>query len=212
MIIERLKQIEYYKHKLPMLLRNSYGYEEELQVLFDVLTQIDATADDLLNSLDIFSESYDASGDESDILDKLASLFGLARTFSFYYPDPVTSEQLRCDTTFTNHQLLTLIKARIIQMNFDGSREQAQAYYKNVKLPIYVLTEQATRATCKVYLNKAEVSGGDLELLEKVFLSGLLTIKSMGIKYVHVTIEDLTGLLIFGSDNPNCVWGVGRWA
>lgn len=212
MITNRLRQIEYYKHKLPMLLRNSYGYEEELQVLFEVLTQIDATADDLLKGLDIFSESYDISGDALDILDKIASLFGLARTFSFYYPDPTTSELIRCDATFNNRQLLTLIKARVIQMNFDGSREQAQAYYKNVKLPIYVLTEQTTRATCKVYLNKGEADGLDTELLEKVFLSGLLTIKSTGIKYVHVAAENLTGLLIFGSENPNCVWGAGRWA
>lgn len=212
MITERLKQIDYYKHKLPMLLRNSYGYEEELQVLFEVLTQVDATADDLLKGIDIFSESYDITGDESDILDKLASLFGLARTFSFYYPDPTTSEQIRCDATFNNRQLITLIKARVVQMNFDGSREQAQAYYKNVKLPIYILTDQTTRGTCKVYLNKSEVQGLDVELLEKVFLSGLLTIKSMGIKYTHVVAEDLTGLLIFGSDNTNSVWGAGRWA
>lgn len=233
MIIERIKSFEYYERKLPLLLRNSHGYVEELSLLHDVLRQIDEAADAMLKSFDIFGKVFfkDDEGkahpeayldfinningyydnNHSDILDKIAELYGLSRSFSFKYIDQATQQLKTEAVTFNNRQLHILIRARVIQMNYDGSREQAEEYYKSVNLPIYLVKDSSNPATCTVCLNEPEIQSGDIVLLKKVFESGLLLIKSAGIKYT-LAIQNFGGLLIFDSDNIACVWNTGRWA
>lgn len=218
MLNERLKKFEYYQKKLPLYLQNSYGIVEQFHIIYELLMTLDKTEDNTLKAIQIFDKDYldfinnvDGSykPNDSDILEKLARLYGFDRVFDVQYLDITTSTTKLKHLSLSNDEMLTLLKAAIIQKNFDGSRETAEAYYKSVNLPIYMLTDESNKCTCNVYLNSGERDMS--ENIVDLFLAGMLTIKSAGIKYNH-TVNDLLALLIWDSENANSRWDKGRWA
>lgn len=213
MIINKLKSWNYYKEKIPLYIQNSYGIVEHFKILFDLLVQMDLTEDDVLYGFNILDASYltfinnlddSDTKDSSDILNKIGLLYGVTRTFDVDYIE--NNETKTASLHLTNSEFLKLIKARIIQNNYDGSYIQSREFYDKMNLPVY-LFQSANSAEVYVYLN---TSVPLTENEEKMFLANLFTIKSMGITYI-TSITEVVSLLIWDSTSEFRYWDKGRW-
>lgn len=213
MIINKLKSWDYYKEKIPLYIQNSYGIVEHFKILFDLLIQMDLTEDDVLYGFNILDDSYltfinnlddSDTKDSSDILNKIGLLYGVTRTFDVDYIE--NNEAKTASLHLTNSEFLKLIKARIIQNNYDGSYIQSREFYDKMNLPIY-LFQSAKSAEVYVYLNTLVPL---TENEEKMFLANLFTIKSMGITYI-TSITEVVSLLIWDSTSEFRYWDKGRW-
>lgn len=213
MIINKLKSWNYYKEKIPLYIQNSYGIVEHFKILFDLLVQMDLTEDDVLYGFNILDASYltfinnlddSDTKDSSDILNKIGLLYGVTRTFDVDYIE--NNETKTASLHLTNSEFLKLIKARIIQNNYDGSYIQSREFYDKMNLPVY-LFQSANSAEVYVYL---DTSVPLTENEEKMFLANLFTIKSMGITYI-TSITEVVSLLIWDSTSEFRYWDKGRW-
>lgn len=213
MIINKLKSWNYYKEKIPLYIQNSYGIVEHFKILFDLLVQMDLTEDDVLYGFNILDTGYltfinnlddSDTKDSSDILNKIGLLYGVTRTFDVDYIE--NKETKTASLHLTNSEFLKLIKARIIQNNYDGSYIQAREFYDKMNLPVY-LFQSANSAEVYVYLN---TSVPLTENEKKMFLANLFTIKSMGITYI-TSITEVISLLIWDSTSEFRYWDKGRW-
>lgn len=213
MIINKLKSWNYYKEKIPLYIQNSYGIVEHFKILFDLLVQMDLTEDAVLYGFNILDDGYltfinnlddSDTKDSSDILNKIGLLYGVTRTFDVDYIE--NNEAKTASLHLTNSEFLKLIKARIIQNNYDGSYIQSREFYDKMNLPVY-LFQSANSAEVYVYL---DTSVPLTENEEKMFLSNLFTIKSMGITYI-TSITEVVSLLIWDSTSEFRYWDKGRW-
>lgn len=213
MIINKLKSWNYYKEKIPLYIQNSYGIVEHFKILFDLLVQMDLTEDDVLYGFNILDAGYltfinnldnSDTKDSSDILNKIGLLYGITRTFDVDYIE--NNETKTASLHLTNSEFLKLIKARIIQNNYNGSYIQSREFYDKMNLPVY-LFQSANSAEVYVYL---DTSVSLTENEEKMFLANLFTIKSMGITYITSIIE-VVSLLIWDSTSEFRYWDKGRW-
>lgn len=223
---DTLKSFDYYLHKVPMFLRRSESFMEHFKIWFDLLnggqtehSGIIPTADCLLYLMNIFDDSYlsfidsledNNSGTVSDILDKLAALFGVSRIFSVTYKndnDEIVKEQLELD----NKDLLTLIKAQIVKNYCDGSASQIEDFYDTVGLKVFVIT---TTSNATAFLQLVDIRGSIeySDNVKKMFKAGMLRIDSLGISYDDSTAE-LTGFLEWDAPPASAQgWGRGLWA
>lgn len=223
---DTLKSFDYYLHKVPMFLRRSESFIEHFKIWFDLLnggqteySGIIRTADCLLYLMNIFDADYidfvnlledNDAGTVSDILDKLAALFGVSRIFSVTYKNgnnEVVKEQLRLN----NNDLLTLIKVQIVKNYCDGSTEQIEEVYDAVGLNVFVITD-TTSATAKLSLAEFQGSSSYSDNVKKMFKAGMLRINSLGISYDDSTMK-LTGFLEWdAAPASEQGWGRGSWS
>lgn len=171
MLPENVKSKQYYLDKMSLFMRNSYGIEEQVELFWQMLTDIDTTVDTLFNTL-----SLNEDIDVDHTLDIIAEIVGCKRNLSVTYQSggsPVT------ETLFlTNKELIRFIKTRVLQNNYDGSYEMFKKNYNN--LGLYILAIDLAPGEVQQILNEdSEISEND----EKMFLSGNYTIRSLGIKY-----------------------------
>lgn len=222
-LIDKLKSFDYYKQKLPLYLQNSYGFIEHFRIWYDLLvgqsnvTGVVGVSDTILDLIGIFDADYieklnvyegSESGTKSDLLDKLGNLFGVKRGVRVTYynsSNTLVSENITLD----NKDFLLLIKAQVIKNYCNGSYLQIKEYYENSGL--FIVTKNTTSpATVDIYLNDIPDSKYTYsENVRKLFLSGLLNIKSMGIRYLY-SIQSLFDILIW--DNETKGWDEGAWA
>lgn len=215
-----LQNFDYYRFHIPLFLRNSYGYIEHFKIWFDILMGnggIVPQFDHVLRMLDIFNEHYvewlyemDPSGQESDILDKIATLFDVNRYVHVEYWD--NGNFYSEDLTLSNEELLVLIKGQIIKNYCQGSREQIDWYYDNAGLKIISVGNPTPIdiMTCKLYLiddpDKPYTSN-----MKKMFLAGMLNVYQLGIKYDYEILSISANTLVWDSNDVNEVWDVGAW-
>lgn len=234
----KLATFEYYESKLPIWLRSSKTFKEHFRIWFDFLvtstnallcsesticsnstivkgvqyTGVVHTLDRILSIVDIFADTYfsDSSSKVSkqdDWLDKIAALFGVKRAFSVTYKE--NGKQVTYDLVLNNFELLKLIQCQIINNYYDGSYGQVKAYYEKTGLKVLYTTADQP-ATCDAYLLKTDDSYSDN--MTKLFLSGLLLIKSAGIVYTTNQLN-LTSLLIWDKEvtGEYTGWDYGEW-
>lgn len=209
MLIDKLKTWTYYLNKFPLYLRNSYGFTDHFKILFDLLVQLDLIEDDILKAFDVMSDNYlsfinHLSEDEtsSDILDKVAALYGVTRYFNVNVDDEDIALAL------TNAELLMLIKARIIQFNFDGTYIMTKQFYESIKLPV-LMYNSATSTEAKLFLDISQLQQSSDNIVN-MFKAGLFTIQSLGISYI-TEVTDTTVLLVWDSSSASRLWDVGKW-
>lgn len=194
-----LRQFDYYVKKCPLYLQNCDNFIEHFRIWYDFLMGNDSnngvvgTADTLLKYLDIFADDYPVD-DTTDLLDKLASIFGLKRNFKI---DNMLFN-------LTNAELLLLIKATIIKNYSDGSYAQMKEFYKLAGLNVIFKSDSAAAVT--VYLMSIPGSTAYSTAVKNMFLKGLLVIKSMGIQYNFLE-QTYSNFLVWDSSN----WDEGAW-
>lgn len=218
MLIDKLKTWDYYYKKLPLYMRNSYGIKEHFQIIWNVMMQLEDSQEMILKALDLLQDDYisnvielydNVNGYDFSFLDIIGSLYGINRSLNVSYTD--STEEVFEKLYLTNKELYMLIKARIVQNNYDGSFEQAKTYYNNIGLPIYMLTGN-NPAECDLYLG---YNNNVTDNIKHLFMANLLTLKSVGIVYnrIQIDIENI-GIWSTKYDTPNNnnSWDTSLWA
>lgn len=218
MILDKLKSWEYYYDKLPLYFKNSYGIVEHFKIWYDLIVLFDETEDDIINAFDIFNNDYFtlnnivATEYESDLLDKIAYVFGVCRDFDVCYTDPTNSSlTITKQLHLNNKLLLLLIKAIIIKNNYKGTYEETIEFYESINLPIYILNS-ANSAEAFVYFDKSSLdlsyTDDEIENIYAMFYSGLFTLQSLGISYTMFVVEGMFEQIMWDIS----IWDVARWS
>lgn len=194
-------------------------------------SSIVSTMRDIFNSLNIFNKDDDGSSQnivdssseylaflntiresstQTEVLDKLARLYGVSRNFSVSYVHG--TDTVKKELNLADEALLLLIKCQVIKNAFQGTFEHLKSLYAMIDLPVMILTEspegnERHDATCRLVLLRQtddDYTGANNPLLgvEDMFLSGLLTIQSLGIKYTY-EIETAGMIAIFDYTNAD---------
>lgn len=231
LIAPEIQTFEYYKNHIPLFLRNSYGYIEHFRIWFDILMGeggVVPTFDHVLRMLDVFAPDYldrlaemDPSGQESDILDKIAALFDVNRYVHVDYVDSGT--EYHEDLTLTNDELLMLIKGQIIKNYCQGDRATIDWYYNNIGVKVLSVTldDPYDTPTCNLYLIE-DPNDPYSANVKKLFLTvnystsenlqnGMLNIYQLGVKYTGDVISLSSNTLKWDSNDANEIWDVGAW-
>lgn len=216
MLIDKLKDWDYYCNKLPLYVRNSYGIKEHFEILYELMLTLDSNEDDICDCFNFLQNDYEnkiikkySSLDAYDFtfLDMIASIYGISRAIDVKYTDKdnnVIEKQLRLN----NKELYTFIKTRIIQNNYDGSYKQAIEYYKSIGLNVQMFFDPTEAAKCDIYLDVSVSSAS--ENIQALFLAGMLTLKSVGITYKEMIVSfDNTG--IWDGADSHGKWNVATW-
>lgn len=222
---EELQSFEYYRGLTPMYLQDVHGFLEQVKIWFNSTMQkssiltcgtdvpcgveadsrtesIVSVIDKTFAFLDIFNTSGQHLSESADILDKLASLFGVSRQFS------VTIEDEKKQLNLSDNDLLILIKCQVIKNFFNGTHEHLMRCFEIVNLPVMPLTDTQP-AHCKMYMllqDENEVS----QNVKDMFLSGMLSVESMGIYYTYA-IQIAQNIAIFDSLSLTAVFDVGQF-
>lgn len=235
---DKLATFEYYENKLPIWLKSSKTFKEHFRIWFDLLvgspnvlvcseskicseeifvkgigySGVIRTLDRILALVDIFNDSYFADDSskiskQDDWLDKIGKLFGVKRTLSVEYKED--GKSVTYDLILNNFEFLKLIQCQIINNYYDGSYSQVKAYYEKTGLKV-LYTTATQPATCDAYLLETDDSYSDN--MKKLFLSGLLLIKSAGIVYTTSQLN-LASLLIWDKQvsGEYTGWDYGEW-
>ncbi len=195
MIDNRLKEKQYYLDKLSLFLRNSYGVEEQVTLLWKTLVDIDSTIDDFFEAFKMLKpEGID------DLLDKIAEIVGCKRNLDVSYGSPLTSYTL----SLSNEELIRSIKTRIIQNNYDGSFENFKKNYESIGLNVLATDGGVSGTSIQILNNDEKLTDND----KHMFLSGNYSIRSLGITY-SFSMGDLD--LIGFWDNILRTWNNSQW-
>ena len=219
MILEKLKTWEYYQQKIPLFLKNSYGFEEHFKIFFDILKNCDEISDEVLSGFDLFNENYEKNYIEKyeklnnddtyslDILDKIGKIYGINRYFDVKYIDENGQETTK-ELKLTNKELYKLILSKIILLNYDGTYSMARELYDKIGLPIYMFTENS--ANVKLILD----TGNQTTITQNIkdlFNANMFTLKSLGITYT-IFEADISKLALYDSSDENLGWDKGIWS
>ena len=218
MLIDKLKQWEYYYKKLPLYMRNSYGIKEHFQIIWNVMMQLEDVQALTLDAFNLLQDNYvnniiakydDANGYDFKFLDTIGSIYGVNRSLNVSFHND-KNEEVNKALYLTNKEFYMLIKARVVQNNYDGSYEQAQQYYDNIGLPLYMLSS-SNAAECLLYLGANDDTTDNIRAL---FMANLLTLKSVGITYIRHEI-DIDKLAIWADSDDvltsNNTWDLSVW-
>lgn len=216
MLIDKLKDWDYYCNKLPLYVRNSYGIKEHFEILYELMLTLDSNEDDICDCFNFLQNDYEnkvikkySSLDAYDFkfLDMIASIYGISRAIDVKYVDEdnnVIEKQLRLN----NKELYTFIKTRIIQNNYDGSYKQAIEYYRSIGLSVQMFFDPTEAAKCDIYLDVSVSS--DSDNIRALFLAGMLTLKSVGITYNEMIVSfDNAG--VWDGTESHGKWDVATW-
>lgn len=219
MLIDKLRAWEYYYKKLPLYMRNSYGIKEHFEIVWNVMMQLEWTQEDVLDVMNLLQNDYvskviakydDVNSYDFSFLDVIGSLYGVNRSLNVNYIDNYTGETIHKKLYLTNKEFYVLIKARIVQNNYDGTFEQARQYYENIGLPMYMFTG-TNPAECYLYLG---FNDNITDNVKDLFMANLLTLKSVGITYIRYQIDISKMAIWAGKDdtpNDNNSWDVSVW-
>lgn len=196
---------------------------------------------DIFNSLNIFNKDDDGrssnistsstdylaflntireSSTETEVIDKLAHLYGVSRNFSVQYS--VSGTATTKELNLTDEALMLLIKCQVIKNAYKGTFEQLKELYSMIGLPVMIITEGLDESTgnyknahCRLILLRQTDTdytgtGNPLLGVEDMFLAGLLTIQSLGIKYTYELYTAGT-IAIFDSTDTNRVFDAGSF-
>ena len=216
MLPEKLKNWDYYKEKLPLYVRNSYGIKEHFYIIYGMMIELDKNEIEICDCFNLLQkdyehnviEKYDAlDGYDFEFLDMIASIYGVNRYLDVSYTDK-DNKVVRKTLKLTNQELYTCIKARIIQNNYDGSYKQAIEYYRSIGLSVQMFFDPTEAAKCDIYLDVSVSS--DSDNIRALFLAGMLTLKSVGITYNEMIVSfDNAG--VWDGTESHGKWDVATW-
>lgn len=230
MLKERLLTNDYYLDQLTLLLSQSYGVPQQVKYYVSLLRNLNQTIDefwinmgydkdDLSTPLDI-NKINDYSKTESDLLDKLAKIYGGGKNMYISY---YTNSNVKKDVNvaLNNTELYVYIYSQILRNNYGGTNGEMQEFYDKLKtisngaVDILVYTNQdGNEGGYVIEYMKSDFTGDESQTLnnyEIMFLGGYFTIKSIGISYNH-NLFDYNKAVLWDDENTkwddeNCRWG-----
>lgn len=220
LIPKTLLDSQWYIDQLGLLLKKSTTITEQLRMYVSLIQSINDREVDLFNLL---GTQDDGSNEwhlnlkkineldltKSNLLDKIASILGLQRTYYFKgyrlpSPDPAQEGELFENITLNNDQLYCLIYATIVKNNYDGTAESIENLYEKlqkfffkvsgISFEIKLVTNSLAPGECNVYFNSEKMyNNGSIEPNYKkiiaLYENGFFDFKSMGIHYYHQIIN-----------------------
>ena len=225
MINEKTLQWNYYVKKLPLYLQNSYGFSEHFRNLFQIMLDTNRTATDLLRALDLTAPGYYANLDVSknpeepevlissvdytyDLLDKMAALYNVNRYFDVDYVD-ISNQKIHASLKLNNGELLKLILVKVVQNNYLGTYEDIRKLYNLIELPIYIYNNELDSGNVYLIFD-SRYEEAYTPNIKHMFFANLLSIKSLGIKYLFRSTEE-SNIGEWDSTLPEKFWDVGVW-
>lgn len=218
-LVEKLKNFDYYLKKIPLYLQSDENFVSHFRIWYDFLVGKEnetnngliGSGDTLLDLFNIYDENYLEKINKygKDFLDKLANLFNVKRNFSVKYIENNVEKSKQL--SLNDEDLLLFIKARIIRNYSNGSYEQMRKFYESNGLNIFLKSNDS--ASVRAYL--LEMPNSTVEYSENIktlFLSGLLTIESMGVSYSY-SMQPYDKFLIWDKpiDSNYTGWDNGEW-
>ena len=211
---ENLLTFDYYKNLTPMYLQQSYGFLDMFKIYYDLgFAENEETTDNLsiiefieklFNSLDVYSKNVN-----KDVLYKLCNFFGISKNVRVQFYNYTAEEWVTKNLSLTDDELLLYLKCKIIQNRYDGTAKMANDLYDRVGLPIFMVTRTNNEAYCQVWLLMYDDTQFS-QNIQELFLSGLLTLKSVGVRYSH-RIQVATNIALFDSTDTNRGFDKGRF-
>ena len=224
LIPKNLLKSDYYKDQLTLLLRNSFGIPEQIDLFTEILNVHHRKSLDLFSLLGVFKDGKwrinidkinEIDETDSDLLDKLAEIVGCSRYYSFL------------DSPLNNSDLYKLICFRIARNNFLGTYEELSSIYTDIFGEGFIdyYTSKDENATCTIVLIKDNIANEDGTIkdeyknLYQLFINDMLEIKSMGIKYKKIesfadrygffdkfpsSVDEDTGEIQYDEDSQYC--------
>lgn len=216
---QKLKSESYYLDKLSMFLRNSPGVPEHFSMMISMLNIVDEVLDNILYFFDITKDEVflkiEEMGTSSDILDKIAHLYGVRRHFTVTYVED--SETISRELTLNNFELWTLIKAQILQNCYDGSFKQMREFYDKMRIPVYVFSSTSSGnvsllldMSSSMTVGTKSYSFADNPNIEYLFKANMFTIRSMGIRYFTSTMS-VASVAIWDDTSEARSWDNAKW-
>ena len=101
MLIDKLKQWEYYYKKLPLYMRNSYGIKEHFQIIWNVMMQLEDVQALTLDAFNLLQDNYvnniiakydDVNGYDFKFLDTIGSIYGVNRSLNVSFHNDKNEE------------------------------------------------------------------------------------------------------------------------
>lgn len=222
LIPKTLLDSQWYIDQLGLLLKKSTTITEQLRMYVSLIQNINDKEMDLFNLLGTQDEGSnewhlnlkqinDLDKTKSDLLDKIASILGLQRTYYFkgYHlpsPNPAQEGEPFENITLNNDQLYCLIYATIIKNNYDGTTESIENLYEKlqkfffkvsgISFEIILVTNSLAPGECDVYFDSSYAYNNDDNSIKPeykniiaLYENGFFDFKSMGIRYYHQIIK-----------------------
>ncbi len=217
MIKNKLLDWNYYLKKIPLYLRNSYGFTSHFEIMFVILKAINDIGDGLLTSINLFDKNYfenvkelitdvDEDGTTFDLLDKFASLYNINRNLDINYDDG-NGHSYTGNITLKNSELLKFILVRCVLSNYDGTYENLRSLYDLINLPIMFINSPNESAFVSVVLYNPNGYFDNSNIIH-LFYSRLLNLESVGIRYAYQASEFIRGEF----DTEGKGWNEGNWS
>lgn len=208
MLNDTLLDLDYYLDKLSTYFKSVHGIEEQFSMIHNILVKMNDEIDNTFTCLDVMKPTYMSdlqnllnTDDNVDILDRIAFIYGVQRVFTSTYYDSISGQTVTYNFELDNYELLTLIRARIIQNCFKGSYEDCMKFYELIGLSDnIVIVNDVNNATCNIFLRPLG-STSISENIQAMFLSGFLTLQSVGIIYNHRNYD----IVVYA------LWDSGKW-
>lgn len=189
MIPDKLKTLDYYLDKLPMYMRNSYGVDKQTQMILDILIALDNCGDNILAGLNLKDAIEDTNDKYDDLLDKIASLYGLQRDFTVAYNASGYPEKTLLHLTFDEYVILIL--CAIFQNNYVGTFKSSKELYDILASYNYQIGIAMMQVSIPLIVQVILLENDFLtDNIKALFYSGYLTLKSMGITYQYSITKD----------------------
>lgn len=217
----------YYIKLLPMLLRDSYGFKEQLTYYVKLFQQMDFVCDQYINSLDLYNlfwnkdKPWEINGVKYStyesfladvfgktpfiILDFIASLVGVSRNLTYeYITENEQHEKItnRENLVLNNTELYHYILIAIARNNYDGTREMIDKTYQKAFIDSGIADSitylRPSNLNCQVLVQI--VYNASMSDNDKIlFQSGNYLIKSLGIDYSIRMVESEENIFKLGT-------------
>lgn len=210
---------DYYLDQLTLLLKKSYGIPQQISIYTEVLRELNNTGLNLFSILGTETTLDDGSKEwllnidkinswsetKSDLLDKLANIYNVQRTYHLKDYAHDRSGSTYTTITLNNIELYMTIYGCIIRNNFEGTNLQANNLYDKLNqiakksdlndFQINMITNYDSTNECYIFLNADNLYDSDGNVLEQysnlvnLFYNGYFDIASMGINYKHLNVN-----------------------
>lgn len=183
---EKLLEWNYYFYKIPMYLQESLpsdnpqlGIGGHMKMFFDILVNSNEEGSKILEAFNITDPDYftnlnltgvTANGNEFELLDKLAELYGISRNMK------VNGNLI----VLTNEELIKLIEIKIFQINWEGTRDEFIKLYESINIPITFYLDKYIPGKIITVLDENNVS---IPIAILYYYTDLLLINIAGIEY-----------------------------
>lgn len=131
-----MKTIKDYSFQVPLWMRDDDNFMVFWEGVFQIFEDIQKARKDITEAL-----KFDRISENTDLLNKIASYFGINRNFylskgtkvtGFSGNIPILSYDVPINIVMTNDILFRIIKFKILQSNFDGTLKNLLSNYSSI--------------------------------------------------------------------------------